>query len=51
MSSPNFVTHLGLYAVGLLIRLAVLNSESITQSLGNRVEISTPLTSWKRGIF
>lgn len=50
MTSPGFLTHLGIYVVGFFIRLIILHSPSLTKSFGNRVEISTPLTSWKRGI-
>ncbi|XP_035210423.1 phosphatidylinositol glycan anchor biosynthesis class U protein-like [Stegodyphus dumicola] len=38
------------FSLGFLIRLVFLKSAFLTNALASRVEISTPLTSWKRAV-
>ncbi|XP_054711702.1 phosphatidylinositol glycan anchor biosynthesis class U protein-like [Uloborus diversus] len=47
--SKTFAT-LFLYTSAFVIRIIILNSHSLSKTLGNRVEIATPLTSWKKAV-
>ncbi|GBN44138.1 Phosphatidylinositol glycan anchor biosynthesis class U protein [Araneus ventricosus] len=49
MSEPSKAQLLNLYFWGFSIRLIFLKSSSLADALGSRVEISTPITSWKKG--
>ncbi|RNA20987.1 phosphatidylinositol glycan anchor biosynthesis class U [Brachionus plicatilis] len=48
MSKYRSAGFIGALALGALIRLCLINNQSLRQWLQNRVEISTPLTSWHR---
>ncbi|KAG8181974.1 hypothetical protein JTE90_014354 [Oedothorax gibbosus] len=49
MSSPSLLRTLGVWTLGFLVRLVILKSP-LSNALGNRVEISTPIASWKKAV-
>ncbi|PRD28141.1 UNVERIFIED_CONTAM: Phosphatidylinositol glycan anchor biosynthesis class U protein [Trichonephila clavipes] len=50
MSKPTILRTVCLYALGFIVRFIFLKSSTLTNALGNRVEVSTPITSWKKGV-
>ncbi|GFS50612.1 phosphatidylinositol glycan anchor biosynthesis class U protein [Trichonephila clavipes] len=50
MSKPTILRTVCLYALGFIVRFIFLKSSTLTNALGNRVEVSTPITSWKKAI-
>ncbi|XP_015924448.1 phosphatidylinositol glycan anchor biosynthesis class U protein [Parasteatoda tepidariorum] len=50
MSGPTIFKKIFVYSIGFIIRFLILKYPAVTENLGKRVEISTPVTAWRKAI-